>query len=275
MRVDAHQHFWDPGRRTYPWMGWALDSVRRPFGPTDLEPLLKANGFDRSVLVQTVASVMETQEFLAVAGDHDFIGGVVGWVDLMDPHVGATIAALRAGRGGHKLVGIRHQVEDEGPDDWLLRPDVQKGIAAVGEAGLAYDLLVRTRELPAAIESAAAHPGVRFVLDHAAKPRIAASRRDRDWEDLMPRLADLPNVTCKISGLVTEADWSSWNLDRLRPYIDQVLEWFGADRCMFGSDWPVCLVAATYEDVVDVVRSAVGDSDKVFGEVAARVYRIS
>jgi L-fuconolactonase len=256
-------------------MGAALDPIRRPFGPEDLQPLLRANRFDRSVLVQTVGSVIETQEFLALAAKHDFIGGVVGWVDLMDRRAGATIAGLRAGPGGGKLVGIRHQVQDEGLDNWLLRPDVQRGIAAVGEAGLVYDLLVRGRELPAAIETVRAHPNVRFVLDHAAKPRIAAGARDHDWEDLMPQLAGLPNVTCKISGFVTEADWSSWNLDRLRPYIERVIEWFGADRCMFGSDWPVCLLAATYEDVIDVVRSVAGDSEHVFGEVAARIYGIS
>ncbi|HLZ94294.1 MAG TPA: amidohydrolase family protein [Candidatus Dormibacteraeota bacterium] len=274
MRVDAHHHFWDPSRRTYPWMGEALDSIRRPFGPADLEPLLKANAIDRSVLVQTVGSVGETREFLAMAAEHEFIGGVVGWVDLMDQRAARTIKDLRSGPGGDKLVGIRHQVQDEGLDNWLLRPDVQRGIEAVGAAGLAYDLLVRTRELPAAIETVRAHPSMRFVLDHAAKPRIAAAARDRDWENAMPELAELPNVTCKISGLVTEADWNSWNLDRLRPYIERVFEWFGPHRCMFGSDWPVCLVAATYEDVIDLVRSVVGDSEQVFGGVAARVYGI-
>ena len=256
-------------------MGKALDPIRRPFGPDDLAPLLKANGMDRSVLVQTVGTISETREFLAIAAERDFIGGVVGWVDLMDRHVGKAIQDLRSGLGGNKLVGVRHQVQDEGLDNWLVRPDVQRGIAAVGEAGLAYDLLVRTRELPAAIETVRAHPSMRFVLDHAAKPRIAAAARDRDWENAMPELAELPNVTCKISGLVTEADWKTWNLDRMRPYIERVFEWFGPHRCMFGSDWPVCLVAATYEDVVDLVQSVVGDSEQVFGAVAARVYGIS
>lgn len=256
-------------------MGQALDAIRRPFGPDDLEPLLKASSIDRTVLVQTVAGVAETREFLALAADHEFIGGVVGWVDLMDKKVGNTIKDLRSAKGGNKLVGIRHQVHDEGLDNWLLRPDVQHGIAAVGEAGLVYDLLVRTRELPAATETVRLHPTMRFVLDHAAKPRIAAAARDRDWENAMPELADLPNVTCKISGLVTEADWNTWNLDRLRPYIERIFEWFGPHRCMFGSDWPVCLLAATYDDVIGVVRSVVGDSEQVFGAVAARVYQLS
>ena len=255
-------------------MGQALDPIRRPFGPDDLAPLLRAHAFDRSVLVQTVGSLGETREFLALGAQHDFIGGVVGWVDLMDPHVDRTLQELRSGAGGDKLVGIRHQVHDEGLDNWLLRPDVQHGIAAVGEAGLAYDLLVRTRELPAATETVRMHPSMRFVLDHAAKPRIAAAARDHDWESTMPELAELPNVACKISGLVTEADWATWNLDRLRPYIERVFEWFGPHRCMFGSDWPVCLLAATYEDGVDLVRSVVGESEQVFGAVAARVYGI-
>ena len=247
MRVDSHHHLWDPARRTYPWMGRELDPVRRRFAPEDLRPLLTAAHIDRTILVQTVAGVGETREFLAAAAAHDFIGGVVGWVDLMDRHVAATIEDLKAAPGGQSLVGIRHQVHDEVDAEWLLRDDVQKGITAVGAAGLAYDLLVRTRELPAAVETARRHPDMRFVLDHAAKPRIAAGARDRDWEDAMPPLADLPNVTCKLSGLVTEADWKGWTPDRIRPYVARVLEWFGRERCMFGSDWPVCLLAASYE----------------------------
>jgi len=256
-------------------MGDALDPIRHRFGPEDLQPLLKAAALDRSVLVQTVAGVSETREFLAEAAANDFIGGVVGWVDLMDRNVAATIADLQSAPGGDRLVGIRHQVHDEANPDWLLRDDVQRGLAAVGEAGLAYDLLVRTRELPAAAATARRHPDIRFVLDHAAKPRIAAGARDRDWEDAMPPLAELPNVTCKLSGLVTEADWKAWTPEQLRPYIERVVEWFGRDRCMFGSDWPVCLLAASYPQVTDLVTSVVGDDEKVFGAVAARVYGLS
>jgi L-fuconolactonase len=255
-------------------MGEELDPIRHRFAPEDLQPLLKAAALDRSVLVQTVAGVGETREFLAEAAANDFIGGVVGWVDLMDRKVAATIADLRAGPGGDRLVGIRHQVHDEANPDWLLRDDVQRGLGAVGEAGLAYDLLVRPRELPAAAATARRHPGIRFVLDHAAKPRIAAGPRDRDWEDAMPPLAELPNVTCKLSGLETEADWKSWTPEQLRPYIERVVAWFGRERCMFGSDWPVCLLAASYQQVNDVVRSVVGDDENVFGAVACRVYQL-
>jgi L-fuconolactonase len=274
VRVDAHHHLWDPARRTYPWMGDELDPIRRRFSPEDLQPLLGAAAIDRTVLVQTVSGVSETREFLAVAAEHEFIGGVVGWVDLMDRRVTEMLADLKTAPGGHRLVGIRHQVHDEADSEWLLREDVQRGIAAVGGAGLAYDLLVRARELPAAVETARGHPDMRFVLDHAAKPRIASGTRDRDWEDAMAPLAELPNVTCKISGLVTEADWKRWSPEQLRPYIERVVEWFGRERCMFGSDWPVCLLAASYQQVVDLVRSVVGDDQYVFGDVAARVYRL-
>ncbi|HET9410887.1 MAG TPA: amidohydrolase family protein [Candidatus Dormibacteraeota bacterium] len=274
MRVDAHHHLWDPARRTYPWMGEELDPIRRRFAPEDLEPLLKAAALDRSIVVQTVSGVSETRDFLAAAKEHQFIGGVVGWVDLMDRRVGATIEDLKAAPGGDKLVGIRHQVHDEADPEWLLREDVQRGIAAVGEAGLAYDLLVRTRELPAAVETARRHPDMRFVLDHAAKPRIAQGPRDPDWEDAMYPLVDRPNVTCKLSGLVTEANWAEWSTEQLKPYVSLVLSWFGTQRCMFGSDWPVCLLAASYAQVVDSIRSFTGDDEDVFGGVAARVYRL-
>jgi L-fuconolactonase len=256
-------------------MGEELDAIRRRFGPEDLRPLLEATAIDRTVLVQTVAGAGETREFLTMAAEHDFIGGVVGWVDLLDRRVTEMLDELKAAPGGHKLVGIRHQVHDEADAEWLTRGDVQRGITAVGRAGLAYDLLVRVRELPAAVETARRHPDMRFVLDHAAKPRIASGTRDRNWEDAMPSLAQLPNVTCKISGLVTEADWKSWRPDQLRPYIERIVEWFGSERCLFGSDWPVCLLAASYQQVVDLVRSVVGDDQNVFGDVAARVYRLT
>jgi len=275
VRIDAHHHFWDPARRTYPWMGEELDAIRRPFGPDDLLPLVQQADIDRTILVQTVSSAGETSEFLAVAAAHDFIGGVVGWVDLLDPLCAGAIEDLRAAPGGLKLVGIRHQVQDEADPDWLLRHEVQRGIAAVGEAGLAYDLLVRIHQLPSAVETARRHRGVRFVLDHAAKPRIAAGDRDLEWEDAMQPFADLANVSCKLSGLVTEADWRQWTPAQLQPYVERVIGWFGTERCMFGSDWPVCLLAATYPQVVDSIRTVVGDNDDVFGAVTARVYGLT
>jgi len=274
MVVDSHHHFWDPSRRDYPWMGDELAAIRRPFGPPDLEPLLKAERIDRTVLVQTVSSLDETREFLATAATTDFIGGVIGWVDLTDPGIARTLTEILSGPGGERLVGTRHQVHDEADPEWLLQADVQRGIAAVGDAGLVYDLLVRTRELPAALETVRRHPDGQFVIDHAAKPRIAAGSRDTAWEKALAPLGDQPNVACKLSGLVTEANWKTWTPVQLEPYVARVLDWFGPERCMFGSDWPVCLLAADYSRVVQAMRTITGDDQQVFGATASRVYRL-
>ena len=277
--VDAHHHFWDPSRASYPWMTDALAPIRRRFGPEDLRPLLGANGVDRTILVQTRSSLDETREFLATAADHEFIAGVVGWVDLTAPDVAERVAELRAGKGGAKLVGVRHQVHDEADPEWLLRRDVRRGIAAVGDAGLAYDLLVRTRELPAALGTVRDLPSVRFVIDHIAKPPIAAGAIDA-WASRLKPLASLPNVFCKLSGMVTEADWKHWTARDLVPYVSRVLEWFGPERCVFGSDWPVCLVAASYAHVIDVCGQVIGDiaipdRERIFGGSAIELYGLA
>ncbi len=277
--VDAHQHFWDPRRAAYRWMIDALAAIRRPFGPEDLRPLLGANGIDRTVLVQTRSSVDETREFLAVAARHEFIAGVVGWVDLTSPDVASRIADLRAGPGGAKLVGLRHQVHDEPDPEWLLRDDVRRGIAAVGEADLVYDLLVRTRELPAALTVVRERPEMRFVIDHLAKPPIVTAAVD-EWSERLAPLAALPNVRCKVSGLVTEADWRSWTVDQLAPYVRRALALFGAGRLVFGSDWPVCLLAASYARVLDAARRALGEisdaeHEQIFGGNAIALYRLA
>jgi L-fucono-1,5-lactonase len=278
-RVDAHQHFWDPTRATYPWMvGEALDPVRRPFTPDDLAPELAAQGISGTVLVQTISSEDETREFLALAEGTDFIWGVVGWVDLTSARVAEDLDALIAGPGGKRLVGIRHQVHDESDPEWLCRADVRRGLAAVKERGLTYDLLVRARELPAAIETVQALPDLQFVLDHIAKPRIAAGM-DVEWQERMPALAALPNVGAKLSGMVTEANWASWTPADLRPFVASVVEWFGAERLMFGSDWPVCLLATSYEGVVRGLKEALGpissaETARIFGLTAVSLYRL-
>lgn len=277
--VDAHQHFWDPARAWYPWMTDALEPIRRRFGPEDLRPLLAANGVDRTILVQTRSSRDETREFLATAEQHEFIAGVVGWVDLTAPSVAEQLASLRAGPGGAKLVGIRHQVHDEPDPEWLGRPDVRRGLGAVGEAGLAYDILVRTRELPAALAVVRDLPGIRFVIDHIAKPPIATGAID-EWAARLQPLAAAPNVFCKLSGMVTEADWKRWTARDLVPYVRRVVEWFGPERCVFGSDWPVCLLAASYAHVIDACGLAIGDvpaaeRERIFGGNAVELYRLS
>jgi L-fuconolactonase len=276
--VDAHHHFWDPARATYPWMTDELSAIRRRFGPEDLIPELEQNRIDLTVLVQTRSSVDETREFLATAAVHTFIGGVVGWVDLTAPDVAEAIASLRAGPGGAKLVGIRHQVHDEADPAWLGRADVRHGLAAIGDAGLAYDVLVRTRELPAALAAVRALPATRFVIDHLAKPPIASGAIE-DWAAHLKPLAAYRNVSCKLSGMVTEADWTRWTVRDLAPYVSRVLDWFGPERCVFGSDWPVCLVAASYRRVIDACRQALGDVslgdlDRIFGGNAAELYKL-
>jgi len=255
-------------------MGDELAAIRRPFRPADLAPLLAAAGIDMTVLVQTLSSLDETREFLNTAANTEFIAGVVGWVDLTDPNVADTLTELRSGPGGRFLVGIRHQVHDEPDPRWLLRDEVKRGIRAVGDAGLVYDLLVRTRELPAAVELVSAMPDTSFVLDHIAKPKIAAGPRDPEWEVAMAPMADRPNVTCKLSGMTTEADWKTWTTHQLQTYVTRVLDWFGPERCMFGSDWPVSLLASDYARVVSTMKELVGENDNVFGATATRVYRL-
>src|SRR5829696_4357402 len=220
--VDAHHHFWTPSWHDYYWMAGAeLDPIRRTFGPDDLRPLLTAAGVDATVLVQTVPSVRETREFMETAATTDFVAGVVGWVDLTDPAVVDTLAELRSQPDGQTLVGIRHQVHDEEDAEWLLRPDVRRGLEAVRDAGLAYDILVRPRELPAALATAKALPDVRFVIDHIAKPPIASGEIDV-WTELIESFRSLTHVSCKLSGMITEANWSDWTPSDLEPYVRRV-----------------------------------------------------
>jgi L-fuconolactonase len=254
-RVDSHHHFWDPATRDYPWMP---DSLKRAYGPEDLRPLLAANRIDATVLVQTVSDVQETREFLQIAGDTDFVAGVVGWVDMTDQQTGHVLNELRASEHGTYLVGIRHQVHDEDDPDWMLQESVQLNFEAIAEQALVYDLLVKTRELPAAITIARDFPHLRFVVDHIAKPLIASGAID-EWSALMHEFAGLENVACKLSGMVTEADPESWTTDDLKPYVATVYEIFGPDRLMFGSDWPVCTLAASYDDTYRAARQALSD----------------
>jgi L-fuconolactonase len=276
VRVDAHVHFWGPHElELYEWMRPEMDAIRRPFVPDDLRGHLERHCFDRAVFVQTHSSLDETRAYLELAEASSFGGGVVGWVDLTDPGVGETVAALRNGPGGHYLVGVRHQVHDEPDPDWLRRDDVRRGLRTLGEADLAYDVLVRTRELPAALDTARALPELRFVVDHIAKPPIASGELE-PWASGLRQLAGLEHVTCKLSGLVTEADWDSWRPDDVLPYASRVVEWFGVERLLFGSDWPVCTLAASYDAVVSLAERLVGATDeRVFGRNAERVYGIS
>jgi L-fuconolactonase len=203
------------------------------------------------------------------------VSGVVGWVDLARPRVGAAVADLRNGQGGHHLVGARHQVHDEDDPDWLLRHEVQHGLRELADAGLAYDLHVRARELPAALRTARAQPSLRLVIDHIAKPPIREGEME-EWARTMAPFAGLDNVYCKLSGMVTEADCTTWRPADLVPYVERVLDWFGEDRVMFGSDWPVCLLAASYGEVMGAPDGALGNLGesaraKIFGRERGRL----
>ncbi|MFC4855613.1 amidohydrolase family protein [Actinophytocola glycyrrhizae] len=274
--IDAHHHLWeDLTRRDYDWLA-DLDPIRRPYTVADLAAVTRA---DRTVLVQTVPTVEETEEFLSTAAATPLIAGVVGWADLTAPDVADRLAALREAPGGRTLVGIRHPAQGEADPDWLTRREVVRGVKAVAEAGLTYDILVLPPQHQAAIALADAVPGARLVLDHAGKPAIASGGYE-PWATFLTALAARPNVFCKLSGLVTEADWTKWTVDHLRPYAAHVLESFGPERVMFGSDWPVCELAATYDQVHDVARACTNglsqpERAEVFAGTATRAYPIS
>lgn len=275
MIVDAHHHLWDPSRRDYPWMTQDLAAIARPFTEADLRGQLPQR-VERTIVVQAVSSLEETRELLAAAQDSTLIAGVVGWIDLCARDAAEQIAHLRSAPGGRRLVGIRHQVHDEEDPFWLVRTDVLRGLRAVADAGLVFDLLVRTRELAAARELAAHLPQLRLVVDHGAKPAIAAGEWS-PWAAQLEALARFANVSCKLSGLITEAKWNAWSDAQILPYARHIIEVFGAGGVMFGSDWPVCLLAAPYERVLDLALQALeplahAQRNAVLGENAVRIY---
>jgi L-fuconolactonase len=275
--IDAHHHIWDPGARRHAWLD-GLPALNRAFGLADFERASEPERVTASVLVQVLASTEETEEFLALAAGPGPVAGVVGWTDLTSPAVGEELARLLALPGGARLAGIRHLVQDEPDPGWLRRPDVRRGIRAVGAAGLAYDLLVRPHQLPAALAVTSELADVTFVLDHGAKPPIASGVLE-PWASQIGDLAARPNVSCKVSGLVTEAG-PGWRPPRIGPYLDHLVDAFGPGRLMFGSDWPVCTLAASYAEVAALARDALAgrlgpaELDAVFRANAISVYRL-
>jgi len=274
-RIDAHQHFWRYDALQYPWIDDRMLPLRRDFLPEDLDPLLRHSGFDACVAVQVRQSLDETRWLLELADRYPFIVGVVGWVDLLSEEARAQIEAFAR---RPKLVGLRHIVQSEPDDRFLLRPELCRGMALLETFDLAYDILIYPRHLPVAADFVRRFEGQRFVLDHLAKPEIARGEI-RGWERDLRALAASPNAFCKLSGLVTEADWQSWTQDQIRPYLDVAFDCFGAGRLMIGSDWPVCTLAADYARTMDVIMNYLGrlsapDRDAVLGGNARRFWKL-
>ena len=276
--VDAHHHLWDLDVRDQPWTA-GLPALRRSFHLSDLEPLAAAAGVAATVLVQTIHAVDETPEMLALAETSDLVAGVVGWTDVTAPTFGERLSELLSGTGGRRLVGIRHQVQDLPDGAWLTEAETLRGLRQLAPTGLAFDLIVRADQIPACVAAARAVPDLRFVLDHLGKPRIAEGERE-PWASDIRALAELPNVVCKLSGMVTEADVERWTVADLRPYSDLVLEAFGPERVMFGSDWPVSTLGASYPQVVETAMTLTSEltneeREAVFGGTATKIYGLA
>ena len=275
MRIDAHQHFWQLGRFEYPWMPPEPSALRQDFLPERLERILKRNRFEGSVAVQATHSPGETRWLLDLAEANAFVRGVVGWVDLTDPRLGDTLDELQR---RPRFKGVRHQVHDEPDDNWLLRADVLAGLGELARRGLPYDLLLRPQHLPCAPRVAERVPELRMVIDHIAKPAITAGLME-PWARDMETASKLPQVYCKLSGMITEADPKRWKADDLRPYVAHVMSLFGPDRLMFGSDWPVCTLAGTWKETLAAFTQSIGAQgmearEKMLGETAQKFYRI-
>ncbi len=275
MRIDSHQHFWDLGRFHYAWMPPPPSRIHRDFLPENLAPLLDLNRFDGSVLVQANTIVEETRWLLELASANAFIRGVVGWVDLTDPRVGAALDEFQR---HPRFKGVRHPVHDEGDVNWLLRPDVISGLREVARRQLPYDLLLRPRHLPLVAKLAELVPDLRMVIDHIAKPPIAAGSME-GWARDMERAAAIPQVWCKLSGMITEAA-PNWVASDLRPYVQFILTLFGPDRLMYGSDWPVCLLAGNFKRALAGFTQALAPvptpvRNKIMGETACEFYGLT
>jgi len=275
MIVDSHQHFWQVGRFDYPWMSRKGEVLYRDYLPPALEPILRRCGVEKTILVQASNSLEETRWLLSLADQYPFIAGVVGWIDLSVREVGQQLSEFIA---HPKFKGVRHLVESEPSNDWLIQPNVLDGLRTLASAGVSFDLLVHTRHLKHARTVAESCPELSLVVDHMAKPPIASGEIS-DWARAIKEVAACPNVSCKLSGLVTEASWSDWRIEDLKRFVDTALEYFGPQRLMFGSDWPVCLLAASYDRVLESFQSLLADLNDeerscIFSRNATEFYRL-
>ncbi|GEO03556.1 amidohydrolase [Adhaeribacter aerolatus] len=276
MQIDAHQHFWQYSPTAYDWIDNTMKPLQQDYLPEQLAPLLEQNNFSGSVAVQALQTEAETEFLLNLAAEHDFIKGVVGWTDLQAANVETKLAKLAQ---NPKLKGLRHVVQAEPDDQFLLRPEFLRGISLLQKFNLTYDILIYPKHLPVATEFVAKFPNQPFVLDHIAKPFI----KDQillPWAQHIRELAQHPHVYCKLSGMVTEADWHNWQPSDFKPYLDVVTEAFGPERLIHGSDWPVCTLAGTYTEVMNLVREYLNqfsktDQEKILGGNAIRFYNLA
>ena len=275
MRLDSHQHFWRYNSAEYGWITPDKARLRRDYLPADLQPLLLANGFDGSIAIQARQSLEETEWLLSLADRYHFIKGVVGWVDLCSPDLEEQLQQV----GHHpKLVGVRHVLHDESDDEFMMRPDFRRGIGRLADYNLTYDLLIFVKHLPAAIRLVQEFPAQRFVLDHIAKPDIRG-RAISPWDQGISRLANLPNIFCKLSGMVTEAEWLRWQPSDYLAYLNLICSAFGTDRLMIGSDWPVCTLSSPYGATMGIVIQYLEQfppavRERIMGGNCARAYGI-
>ncbi|KAA5546621.1 amidohydrolase family protein [Adhaeribacter rhizoryzae] len=275
MHIDAHQHFWQYSPSAYDWIDATMQPLQQDFLPEHLAPLLQQNGFSGSVAVQALQTEAETEFLLNLATQHDFIKGVVGWTDLQAVDVETKLAKFSQNL---KLKGLRHVVQAEPDDQFLLRPDFLRGISLLQKFNLTYDILIYPKHLPVATEFVSKFPDQPFVLDHIAKPFIK-NHQLLPWAQHIQKLANHSNVYCKLSGMVTEADWHYWQPTDFKPYLDVVMEAFGPDRLMIGSDWPVCTLAGSYTEVMNLVKDYINqltqaEREKILGSNAVQFYKL-
>lgn len=276
MRIDSHQHYWKADRGDYHWMSPAVAVLCRDYLPADLRPSLQRHNIDKTILVQAAQTVAETDFLLDLAADDETIAGVVGWLDMDDPSFPVEFAKSKTNK---KFIGLRPMLQDIEDDRWILRPRVLDSLKLVAEADFPFEFLTYTRHLPFVLEVIEKVPGLRAVIDHVSKPEIRAANLE-PWRTLMAQAARHPNLHCKLSGMITEADHRHWTPADLRPYVEHVFESFGADRVMFGSDWPVCLLAGSYDQVIGALSEILGPrldestENKLYGLNAARFYKL-
>ena len=277
LRIDAHQHFWKYDSVTYSWISDAMWVIRRDYTPADLLPLLRAAEMDGCVTVQVNQTEVENKEMLVLAEQNDFIRGIVGWIDLQHPEVEFRLEWYKDAYP--KLKGFRHILQGERDRALMLKPAFKRGIGSLRKFGYTFDILIFPDQLGYTREFVASFPDQPFIIDHIAKPYIKDRFITEEWKDAIRAVAAYPNVSCKISGMVTEADWKNWKPEHFRPYLDAVVDSFGPERIVFGSDWPVCLVAAEYAQVIGIVEDyfagfSADEQAAFFGGNATRFYNL-